>query len=137
MKRAAILLSACGVLCAIMALSYYYSSHYFLNNAITSIGTIIDFEKVESFDETGSAIEVQFFPMIEFNDTQGQAVQFVANISEDNPQQKKGTQVNILYLAEQPHKAKIYSWQSLWLETVVLVLFSLVFFTMAAFRFYR
>lgn len=132
-----ILLFSCGVLCAMMALSYYYNSHYFLNNAISSIGTIVDFEKVESFDETGSAIETQYFPMIEFNDTQGQAIQFVGNISEDNPQQKKGTQVNILYLAEQPQEAKIYSWQSLWLETLVLVLFSFVFFAMAIFRFYR
>ena len=116
-----------GLVCLVVFLLNLTQTLDFQNNALTSTGTIIKLE--ERPDSDGGN---DYYPSVSFKTKSGQTIQFISETSYNDG--KLGAKINILYLPTDPTKAKLDTFESLWLLplifgvfTVVLLIFGLAF----------
>jgi hypothetical protein len=91
----------------------------FQNNALTSSGTVLKLEEDQNTDGG-----TDYFPVVSFKTKSGQTIQFTSDSSYNDT--KVGAKISILYLPADPAKAKLDSFQSLWLLPLIFGIFTVV-----------
>lgn len=94
----------------------------FLKTAKTTQGTVVDLISSRSSDS------VTYAPLIEFNTTDNSRIEFVSSNSSSPPSYSRGESVEVLYQESSPESAKINSFFSLWLGTIIVGVLGLIFF---------
>lgn len=104
----------------------YKSSRDFLEKAVSTQGTVVDFVKVRGSSST------TFRPVVQFITGQGQEVEFISSTGRSRPSFTVGQQVDILYLPENPEDAKFNNYSDLWSIALVTGVMGGVFFSVGA-----
>lgn len=86
----------------------YQNSSSFLDAAIKTEGTVIELIASRSKNST------TYKPLVQFTSQTGEVIEFTSPSGSSPPSYAKGEKVEILYLPEQPQKAEINDFFSLW-----------------------
>ncbi|MGQ0657944.1 MAG: DUF3592 domain-containing protein [Chromatiales bacterium] len=85
----------------------------FLRGSTTAPGKIV------AVIEVPQGIEVSYFPKVAFRTAAGRKVTFQSEVGGSGSHRRIGEKVTVRYLPDQPHRAEIDSFLSLWLPTLV------------------
>lgn len=99
---------------------FYIYIQSFASKASRTTGTVVKLEKVRSYSTTASSsgFHTVYYPVIQYQTQYGKNVTFTAHSGSNPSPYKRGDQVTILYDLENPQKARIMSFTSLWLAPV-------------------
>jgi len=100
----------------------YQNTMEFLAAAVKTDGVVVDLVRSRSSDSTTYA------PTIRFKTTNGTMIEFTSSTSSNPPSYSRGELVAIIYLADDPDKAKINSFFSLWGGAVIVGVLGTAFF---------
>lgn len=100
----------------------YQNTQYFLNDALTTEGTVIELVRSRSSDST------TYRPVVEFKTHGGSKVEFTSSSGSNPPSYSKGEVVEVLYQESSPEQAKINGFFSLWGASTILGGLGAVFF---------
>lgn len=103
-----------GVGLLIGALFLYQSASAFLAKATTADGTVVDLVRSRSSDS------ITYRPVVQFMNQKGEKIEFISSSGSNPPSYSKGEKVEVLYLPDEPQKAKINGFFSLWGAPVIL-----------------
>lgn len=87
-------------------------------------GEIIDYQSHYSREDNAT----YYYPIIKFSPKQGEDVTIVSAIGSSSPDYQQGHSIDLLYSTDQPHKAIIYDFKSIWLESIIIGVMGSVFF---------
>ncbi|MBD2074590.1 DUF3592 domain-containing protein [Phormidium sp. FACHB-592] len=104
----------------------YINTSAFLKNAIKAEGTVI--ELIPSYSDGSTT----YRPAVRFINQQGKEIEFASSSSSNPPSYSEGQTVEILYRPEEPQKAEINSFFSLWGAPTILGGLGSAFFTVGA-----
>lgn len=91
----------------------WHSTNEFVSGARVAQGTVVDLVSSRSSDSTWA-------PVVVFRTAEGREVRFRSEVRSSPPSHSVGETVEVLYRPEQPAKAEINSFMSLWFVTMVL-----------------
>lgn len=114
-----------GLLVAALAMAM--DTRDFLGRAARAQGTVIDLVSQRSSDNA-----VSYHPEVAFSDNQGSNVHFVSPSGSNPPSYHRGERVEVLYLPDEPEKARIHDFLGTWFAPLLLGAIGLVFFTVGA-----
>lgn len=88
----------------------------FLAGAAHAQGTVADLQRTESLshDDNHTYTSVSYYPIVQFTDASGKRIEFTSSSGSNPPAYSRGDQVDVLYQADAPEKARINSFLSLW-----------------------
>ncbi len=117
------------------SLFIYRSNSIFVRNALEAEGTVIDLIKKTTTDTSHKRYreKVHYYPKIRFKDLTGHTFQFESNTGSNPASYSMGEKVTILYLQQDPHKAKIKGFFSLWGVPLILGFIGGIFFMIGLF----
>ena len=98
----------------------------FLNKAIYSRGTVIDFSVSTSRDSEGDDITI-YSPIVEFETFDNEIISSKSNVGVSSKNYRVGDTVTVVYRLDAPEEAKIKGPLTLWLGTVIFGTLSIVF----------
>jgi len=98
------------------------SSQRYLNEGIETTGRVIDLEYRDSDDSSGT-----YAPVVEFTDREGTQRIYRSSSSSNPPAYKRGEQVTLYYLPDEPERAMIDGFDDRYLLPAILGVFGLVF----------
>jgi len=113
-------ISGAGML--IGAFFAYSSTRDFLVDATTAQGKVIYLERSRSSDST------TYRPVVEFRAEDGRRIEFTSSMGSNPPSYSRGEAVEVLYLRDQPERAKINGFFSLWGLPIILGSMGAIFF---------
>ena len=105
-----------------IAFTMYNNTNTFLDQAVTTEGMVTSL--VRSQNSSSSS----YFPVIQFFTPDGNLTEFKSSVGSSSPSYSRGDLVEILYLPAAPEQAKINSFSSLWMGTLIVGGLGLVFF---------
>lgn len=111
-------------------LSYRHTQD-FIAQAVTAQGRVIDLHVSRSTrrdSNNNSRESITYYPIVEFTDRNGQSISFQSNTGSYPASYDRGDLVEVLYLPNKPRDASINSFGSLWLATIFLSSFGVIFF---------
>mgnify|MGYP006188413307 CR=1 FL=1 len=88
----------------------FSSTNTFLDEAVSARGTVVDLIRSSGSSDSGPT----YAPVVQFTTSSGQAIEFTSSVSSNPPSYSPGESVEVLYLPNQPHNAKMSSFFSLW-----------------------
>ena len=94
----------------------------YINEGIATTGTVIDLEYRDSDEGSGT-----YAPVVEFIDRDGVTRTHHSSSSSNPPAYKRGEEVTLYYLPDEPERAMIDSFSDRYLLPLILGLFALVF----------
>jgi hypothetical protein len=94
----------------------FLHTRQFLQNAVGVSGVV-----VENVVGHGSNGNPAYFPRIRFQTADGHEIDFVSRTGNNPAAYSVGESVSVLYDPQQPNKASVNSFVSLWLATIILV----------------
>ncbi|HEX6614415.1 MAG TPA: DUF3592 domain-containing protein [Rhodanobacteraceae bacterium] len=105
-----------GVAMLAGAVYMYNDARGFLADAVHAQGTVVDLQRTESLshDDNHTYTSVSYYPMVQFTDASGKRIEFTSGSGSNPPAYSRGDQVDVLYHADAPEKARINSFMSLW-----------------------
>jgi hypothetical protein len=112
------LLSTLGISTLTFCEISYQKTRTFIATATTAEGTVIAVEKSRIFTakpNSGSSSH----PIVRFTTEAGETIEFRSNVGSNPPTYRPGETVPILYPPENPQRATINSFPSLWLLTFI------------------
>lgn len=117
-----------GILLGAFAL--YSSTTSFLGKASRVEGTVVDLVQSRSNMSSSSSTteSVTYRPVVHFVDLNGNTIEFTSSTGSNPPSYSRGEQVEVLYLPDEPEKAKINGFFSLWGGPVILGILGGLFF---------
>ena len=104
----------------------YKSTSTFLEDAVSTEGTVIELLRVYSDSDSGTSITYK--PVVEFLDKNGSDFEFTSSSSSNPPSYSIGEKVEVLYNPTSPNKAKIKGFFSLWGAATIVGGLGTVFF---------
>jgi hypothetical protein len=104
----------------------YTNTSVFLKDAIKTEGTVI--ELIPSYSDGSTT----YRPTVRFINQQGKEIEFASSSSSNPPSYSEGQTVEILYLPDEPQKAEINGFFSLWGAPLILGGLGSAFFTVGA-----
>jgi hypothetical protein len=123
-----------GILFALIGLGLlggaYFAYHHtsqFLASAVTAQGTVIDLARSGQTGSGTGTTSSTYRPVVSFEDHNGEPVEFISTLGSNPPSYRKGDQVGVLYLEDDPQDAVINSFMSLWFVAVLLGAMGTVF----------
>ncbi len=125
-----LLLAGLGALA--VAIYFVHSTTVFLASAAKAEGTVVAVDRSESKtarrDGPGYEISVSYKPVVDFVAANGEKITLHSIVGSDPPMYHKGQKVEVVYLPEQPHQARINDFLSLWLMPLLFGVTGGVFF---------
>ena len=100
----------------------YLSTSEFLEKATRVDGTVIDLIASRSSDST------TYKPVVSYTTLEGVNLEFTSSSSSNPPAYSRGERVDVFYLPDAPHDAKINGYFSLWGAATILAILGSVFF---------
>jgi hypothetical protein len=119
-----------GVVLLALGTKSLVDSRRFLAKAAVADGVVVDIARDVDLDN-----EVSFYPVIEFVTLREQVVRFKADEATPRPDQRMGEEVRILYDPANPQDARLDTFWSRWLESIVLGVIGLGFVVSGAFAY--
>lgn len=109
--------------------SYFTIQHtrHFLATAVPVPGVVVENVYRESSSNNNQGPSWSYYPHVRFRTNNGQEIDFVSNTGSSPPSYSVNERVTVLYDPQQPYKASINSFGSLWLASMVLVILGVVF----------
>jgi len=107
---------AIGALFLIIALLLWNKTRSFLAHAKETTGTVVELLEVRDKDDGSSTWK----PVVRFTPSDGSDITFAASFSSKPAPYDVGDSVEVLYLPDDPHEARIKGFSSLWLGTAIL-----------------
>jgi hypothetical protein len=98
-----------SVICLTFALVSFLHARSFTRSATRAQGTVVRLEKRESRD-SGAA----YYPVFTFQDAHGAPQEIFSSVGSFPPSHQVGDTVTVLYLPEQPRKAKLDGFFYVW-----------------------
>lgn len=111
-----------GIAMLVGAYFLFQNTQYFLKDALTAEGTVIELVRVRSSDST------TYKPVVTFKTQSGSMIEFASSTSSNPPAYSQGEIVEVLYQESSPEKARINGFFSLWGAPVILGGLGFVFF---------
>jgi len=97
---------------------FYQSTSDFLQKATKTEGIVVELNrsvsKAEPNDPLGHKTSVSYKPVVNFVTGNGEKIEIVSMMGSNPPMYHKGQKVEVVYLPDEPHSAKIYDFFSLW-----------------------
>ncbi|MBM0744338.1 DUF3592 domain-containing protein [Phormidium sp. CLA17] len=118
------LLAGIGMLAA--TFFTYINTNTFLKDAIKTEGTVIELIRSRSDDS------ITYQPVVVFVSQKGEKIEFTSSSSSNPPSYSKGQTVEIFYLPNEPQKAEINGFFSLWGAPTILGAIGSIFSTVGA-----
>ncbi|WP_052754492.1 DUF3592 domain-containing protein [Calothrix sp. 336/3] len=112
-----------GSIFALIAVLDGVSNYNFISQAKIANGTIVDIVAYRGTDNKGKTY-INYQPVVQFNTIDGKSTIFTSDTS--SSEFTKGKEVKVYYQADNPNNAKINSWISLWLFSVIFGIFGSV-----------
>ncbi|MFP4299964.1 MAG: DUF3592 domain-containing protein [Spirulinaceae cyanobacterium] len=112
------LFSTLGILTLIFCAISYQKTRTFIATANTAEGTVMAVEKSRLFTakpNSGSSSH----PIVRFTTEAGETIEFRSNVGSNPPTYRPGETIPILYPPENPQRATINSFSSLWLLILI------------------
>jgi hypothetical protein len=105
------------------------STLWFLRDAEQTMGTVLDYERVEGAAPPfiGGDAGVLYYPVVNFQTPGGREVQFTAPSGRNSRVYEIDSQVPVLYDADEPEAGRLGSFWGLWGGTVVFAGLGTVF----------
>ena len=100
----------------------YRNTSLFVAEALRTEGTVVALARSRSSDST------TYRPVVHFTNQQGEIIEFISLTSSNPPSYSKGQQIEVLYYQNEPQKARINDFFSLWGASVFLGGLGAVFF---------
>jgi hypothetical protein len=101
--------SAAGLAMLAGALFWYQSVQSFIAGAAVAQGTVVEFVRSQSDNESPT-----YRPVVRFNAENGQAVEFTSQFGSSSPAYRKGEKIEVFYKPSDPQDAMIKGFLSLW-----------------------
>ena len=117
------------------AFTMFNDTRSFVARSVPTDGTIVDFVEVITQDDEGRDVST-YAPRFEFIDGNGEVQRVTSPQSSSFNSEEIGDTIPILYDPENPTDANIDSFGNLWLGSVLLSVFGLIFFIVGAGMFY-
>lgn len=118
---------ATGLLLLAGALHQTSVTTTWLKRAVEVDGTVV--RMLRHTDKDG---DVTFKPIVRFSTADGKTVEFHSSFSSNPPAYRIGQSVPVVYLPEEPERAAIRSFLSLWMGSLVLGLLGAILFGVGA-----
>lgn len=115
--------SLIGIGVLIGAYYFYNNTKSFLENSHTTTGTVTQLIKT-----TSSEGSVLYQPRIRFTTDKGEQITFTSGTSSNPPSHKKGDVVDVYYQIDNPQKAKVKGFLTLWAAPILMAGIGLSFF---------
>ena len=116
-KRAIYALIALGLGFLAGAFFSYKGNSDFVNGSVRTSGEVVALVK------SGSRNSTAYRPEVVFRTAQGEVIDFISATGSSPPAYSKGEKVEVLYRVDDPHRAKIAGFFSLWGSTSILAFF--------------
>lgn len=102
----------------LMAVSFliYHSTASFRREAASATGTVIDLTLERSGGTDGASV---YYPVVEFSTEKGETIRFRGSSGSSPPAFSKGQTVTVRFRSEDPYRARIESFPSMWLGTLI------------------
>lgn len=108
-----------------LALFVSLNTNKLINKYVESKGVVVKLIEISSkYDEFP-----MYKPLVQFTDSKGNTVEFTTSTSSRPSSYKVGEKVDVLYAPENPDKAEINDFFSLWSGILMAGIFGAVFFT--------
>jgi hypothetical protein len=108
-----------GVAMLAGAVYLYSNTRSFLAGAVHAQGTVVDLQRTESLDSHSNR-SISYYPVVQYAEAGGRKVEFISDSGSNPPAYSRGDQVEVLYHADAPEKARINSFMSLWFGTLIV-----------------
>ncbi|AEH02277.1 MULTISPECIES: DUF3592 domain-containing protein [unclassified Lacinutrix] len=133
LKYLFIVLGLIGITMLLVAFYKCINTFEFLSKSNETEGEII--EIVSTFNATNTSdqsLRVLYKPLIRFYDLKGNPIEFHSPIGSKLPKNYNvGDKITILYNTQDPKKAVIKSFSSLWSESILLGIFGIILISIA------
>lgn len=126
-----LILGGVGFLFLLLAVFIYIRTVSFINSAQEVVGTVIRLESSRS-----SKGGTTYAPVFQFRTIEGQMIEVRDNMSSNPPMFREGQSVEVLYDPENPQKARIKKWFSLYYLPLFLAGMGLIFSCVGVFLFF-
>lgn len=111
--------SLVGIGLIIGACVAYVQQREFLRQSLPGVGTVVDHEERRSRDSKTGRVSVSYAPVVEFKTSNGVIHRFTSSVSSNPPDQQVGETVNVVYSPQNPEKAEVNNFISLWIGPVI------------------
>ena len=101
---------------------YWYNVNTaFVDTAVRTKGEVVDVKRIEETRRRDGRTreEVTYYPVVEFDDGDGQTHEFRSSAGSNPPAYSEGDRVEVLYDPGDPQQASINSFTSLWVGPLV------------------
>jgi hypothetical protein len=115
-----------GVAMLAGAVYLYSNTRSFLAGAVHAQGTVVDLQRTESLDSHSNR-SVSYYPVVQYAEAGGRKIEFTSDSGSNPPAYSRGDQVEVLYHADAPEKARINGFMSLWFGTLIVSGLGVVF----------
>lgn len=116
------LFAAVGLIMLTAAAFFYIDTQHFLSSADSADGTVIRLQRKWSSDDSPV-----YNPVVHFYTANGKAIEFTSSVGSNPPSFSTGERVEVLYLANAPYNAKINTFATLWLGTIIFSVLGCIF----------
>jgi hypothetical protein len=108
-----------GVAMLAGAVYLYSKTRSFLAGAMHAHGTVVDLQRTESLDSHSNR-SISYYPVVQYAEAGGRKIEFTSDSGSNPPAYSRGDQVEVLYHADAPEKARINGFMSLWFGTLIV-----------------
>jgi hypothetical protein len=108
-----------GVAMLAGAVYLYSNTRSFLAGAMHAQGTVVDLQRTESLDSHSNR-SISYYPVVQYAEAGGRKIEFTSDSGSNPPAYSRGDQVEVLYHADAPEKARINSFMALWFGTLIV-----------------
>jgi hypothetical protein len=108
-----------GVAMLAGAVYLYSNTRSSLAGAVHAQGTVVDLQRTESLDSHSNR-SISYYPVVQYAEAGGRKVEFISDSGSNPPAYSRGDQVEVLYHADAPEKARINGFMSLWFGTLIV-----------------
>lgn len=109
------LFTVVGVVLLIVAYWQYNETKKFIKESTIAKGTVIDL----ILDRSSSSSSGVYYPVIRFKTESGEIIEIKSDTGSNPPSHKKGAHVQVRYISNNPYRAKIDSFFSIWFFCII------------------
>lgn len=133
MKILAPIFLTTGIILLLFAYWQFNETKKFIENSAIAIGTVTDL--VLHRDSSSRSSAGLYYPVIRFKTATDETIDFKSGTGSNPPDHKKGEQVQVRYDPDNPYRAKIDSFFSIWIFCILFAGMGIAFSGIGLFMF--